>query len=262
MKSCEGYSLVETAIVLLVAALLIGGVFSGMTLQRSSQLQTMMKEYDTYVKAISEFQTKYNALPGDMGGVAGGPGGYDPATMWGATDGDGDGRIGSSTTAGVLSNQSEWFQAWKHLAAAGFIQGSYTGSGPPSVVKGVNSNVPSSAVKGAGWSVLFYLFPNNGTNSDGSGGALWMDNYGHILTLGAPNASTGYTSDPSLSTSEASAVDAKMDDGLPGTGKIRAWRTSRLPGCTVNDNTSQSTPTYATGGSSALTCSLVFIPGF
>ena len=64
---------------------------------------------------------------------------------------------------------------------------------------------------------------------------------------------------PILTSAEAQNIDNKFDDGMPGTGKIRAWRTSILPNCTTND-TSQTAQAYS--ANSGYQCSLVFLLGF
>ena len=165
--------------------------------------------------------------------------------------------MSSSNFASTISY--EWFRAWQQLADAGFIQGSFTGApgsgGTNEAV--IGTNVPASAVLGAGWTLLYFLFPSNGSAEDSS--LLWRDNYGHILTLGG-FSSNSYTHAPVLKPEDAYALDLKIDDGMPGTGKVRAWRTGTLTSCTTGD-TSQSAQTYSSNNT-IQACSLVFLLGF
>ena len=61
-----GFTLLELAIVLIVIALVAGFILGARSVVRTSQLQTMLGEYDANLKAIKEFQDKFLALPGDM----------------------------------------------------------------------------------------------------------------------------------------------------------------------------------------------------
>jgi prepilin-type N-terminal cleavage/methylation domain-containing protein len=274
MKNTNGFSLVEIAVVLVIISAIIGGVLSAQTLQRSSQLQNMISEYDGYVKAFGEFQDKFHALPGDMAGTAGST----PQDYWGTDpcgcpcnvatttktsatcNGDGSGTIGGSTTS-TMDNFSEWFRAWQHLSAAGFINGAYTGTmfitgSPREGKEGVN--VPASSVKRAGWKIFYHA-------GDGATGLLWADQRGHVLALSGYvetlNGVNHFMGNPVLTSGEAFAVDTKMDDGKPGLGKIRAPRASTLVDCTIND-TSQATQSYVTTNASRAVCNLMFLTGF
>jgi prepilin-type N-terminal cleavage/methylation domain-containing protein len=257
----KGYTLLEMSVVLSIIAVLLGSIFIVQTLVRSSHMQTMLSEYDKYVKAVNEFNTKFLSLPGDMNNAE---------SMWGSDlggcpntpantvpkvatcDGNGDGKIGDSTTGGVLSDPQEWFRAWQHMSNAGFIQSSFTGAqGPGGAAEAVPTlNVPGSALSGAGFTLHYYL-----RTSDG---ALWADQYGHVMSVGLFTAGS-LTQGPILSPDEALAIDLKIDDGKPGRGLVRAWRTSVLSGCTVSDTT-QDAQAYSTVNS-ARSCSLVFLMG-
>ena len=61
-----GFTLLELSVVLIIIALVAGGIVVGQSLIRSATLRSVMGEYDHYLKAVQEFQDKYLALPGDM----------------------------------------------------------------------------------------------------------------------------------------------------------------------------------------------------
>jgi hypothetical protein len=63
-----------------------------------------------------------------------------------------------------------------------------------------------------------------------------------------------------LSPDEALSIDQKIDDGKPGRGKVRAWRTSVLANCTATD-TSQDNQAYNIAYTPPA-CALVFLLGF
>jgi prepilin-type N-terminal cleavage/methylation domain-containing protein len=129
MSKQRGFSLLELAIALAILALLTGGVLKGRELLKSARVQSTIEELNSLETAISAFQTRYAALPGDfMAANAAGIG----------SNGDGDGNI-ENTEA-----RPEAGAAFAHLQSAGFIQGQYTaaatcaaGSCMPSKLGGV-----------------------------------------------------------------------------------------------------------------------------
>lgn len=258
-----GFTLLEFSIVIVVVGFVIAGILMARTMIRSAQLQNALAEYDTYVKAINEFRDKFVMLPGDMNNAE---------SMWGSDttcpttpvslvahiatcNGDGNGTIGSSDTAATLSNTREWHRAWQQMYDGGFISGKFTGTvsagGVAEVVPGQNG--AGSHISGAGWSLLFYLQTADNANQ-------WGDKYGHIMTLGGFSAAS-FTTNPIIAPGEALAIDLKVDDGKPGTGIVRTWRTGLLPNCTIND-ISQAGATYNQLNNSQQSCSLIFLLGF
>lgn len=240
----RGFTLLEMSIVMIIIALIVGGTLVGQSLIRQSQIRSMLGEYDAYLKAIKEFQNKYESLPGDYTGAS---------TGWGVgvSNGDGSGTVGTSNTSGAVTSGNEWFMLWQHLALAGFIQGRFSGTGTGNGAV-IGTNVPASKLSGGGWTFFYYL------NPDGIDVTTWPDFYGHIMTFG-PNNSGTYTSGNIMSPAEMYLMDKKLDDGLPGTGKIRSVRKSSSVYCTVE--ASQSDSTY-NNDNSAYTNSNVCWPFF
>src|SRR5205823_4803237 len=126
----QGYTLLEMSIVMAIIGLLVGGIAVGRSIVKTAQIRSAIGEYDVYLKAIKEFQDKYTALPGDFP-TAETLWGTDPVACPNTTsstakktttcNGNGNGRIGASTTLGVLSGDTEWWRAWQHLSNAGMI---------------------------------------------------------------------------------------------------------------------------------------------
>jgi prepilin-type N-terminal cleavage/methylation domain-containing protein len=255
----QGFTLLEMSIVLTIIGLVVGAIFASMSLIRSSHLQSMLGEYSAYVKATKEFQDKFLAFPGDMNNAESmwGSDAACPATPVSTTphvatcNGDGNGTIGSSTTAAVLSNSREWFRAWQQMADAKFIDTQYAGTPGSGAVTEVvpGQNVPKSIISG-GWTLLYYS--QIATNA-----SLWGDQYGHVMMFGGFVAGNINTA-PVLTVNEALAIDQKMDDGNAGLGIVRAWRSAVLPSCTTDTGT-QASQAYVSSSSETRVCSLVFI---
>ncbi len=181
----RGFSLVELAIVLVIIGLITGGILTGQDLIRASELNSVNADVNKFKTAVNTFRLKYNGLPGDI---------TNASSYWSTTtNGNADGLITNANT--------EHYQAWTQMALAGLIPGTYTGttSTPPTKV---GTNVPASRVSPAGYQ--FDTFSNTGNNifvgSETSDGQLWNS---------------------SFTPSEASSIDQKYDDGLPGRGTIK-----------------------------------------
>lgn len=269
-KHSSGFTLLEMSVVLVIIALLIGGVFMGRTLIENAEQQTVIREYSLYQKAIGEFQDKYNQLPGDM---------TNATTLWGADplgcniadvratplnttqtcNGDGNGTVGDSTGAGAASQVYEYWWAWSHLANAGLVDGRYIGTRYAAAnggraVPGVN--VPASKVEGAGWTLYYLQVTSDNARyfAEANGG------YGHMLSFGADTEDNTVAYAPVITATAALSIDSRIDDGKPGLGTVRALRSGTNPDCTEND-TSQSAATYAMDDDK-IACSLTFILGF
>ena len=64
-----------------------------------------------------------------------------------------------------------------------------------------------------------------------------------------------------LTPSEALGMDTKIDDGKPGRGAVRAWRTGGYANCTTTDTT-QDAQAYNVSFTNFPACALIFLPGF
>jgi prepilin-type N-terminal cleavage/methylation domain-containing protein len=250
----RGFSLVELSIVLVILGLLVGGVLSGQSLIRASELRAVTEEYMRYSTAIGAFRDKYFAIPGDMANAtafwgkdnANCPGNTGTAATPGTCNGDGNGIVGP---AAAISGTGEDFQFWKQLALAGIIEGNYTGlSGPASLADGViGTNGPKSKLGNAGWSIY-------GTGIAGDAWAYQTD-YGNEFIFGTTSVGN-LTDNAVLKPEEAWNIDTKIDDGLPGTGKViaRFWNNA----CASATSNTDYTDGYKLSNT-ALACALNFV---
>ena len=103
----SGFSLLELAIALAVLAILAGGVLKGRELLNSARVQATVTDIANIETAISAFQARYSALPGDFIAAA--------AAGLSSTGGDGNGLIEGDETCNVFT----------HLQRSGFIQGHF-----------------------------------------------------------------------------------------------------------------------------------------
>lgn len=230
LRSQSGFSLVELSIVLVILGLLTGGILGGQSLIRAAELRSVTADFQRYTTAVYTFRDKYFAVPGDMTnatafwGFAAGTVGNDATcfdasqTGMGTCNGNGDGNT-SNGTASTNNQLGEAFHAWKHLANAGLIEGTYTGyRGPVSIYDAtIGVNVPRSRISNAGF-MLWY-------GGAGYTDANWFPMPGKPLIIFG-GESDSITEGPVLKPEEAWNIDTKLDDGTPGLGSVRTYKNS------------------------------------
>lgn len=188
-KMQEGFSLIESAIVLVIMGFLIGGVLKGRDLIESARLKRVIAQLNEYRLATSAFMDKYDALPGDFNKAS-------TLIKQGLQDGNGNGIVDG---AGLASG-SEALHFWSHLAAAGLI-------GTPGLEEEKNSGefgkgAPESSLGGG------FTVENNPRGFPG----LWF-----ILGKKVENHGDGGL----LTPAQAQSIDKKLDNGHPTSGKVR-----------------------------------------
>ena len=197
---------------MVILGLLVGGVLSGQSLIRAAQLRSVVSEYQRYTTASNTFRDKYFGLPGDITNATsfwgkdsticnGQPG---TASSNGMCNGDGNGLV---TFVGGDPNES--YQFWRELAAAGLIEGQYSGkntaSGNPKQKIGYND--PASKYTSAGW----YVDSVTQTNGE-------TVNFYAFGADAPPFSSWPYPEWDVIKAEDAWNIDTKLDDGMPFTG--------------------------------------------
>jgi hypothetical protein len=201
-KKTAAFTFIELSIVLIAIAFIAGSITLGQSLIQTSKLRQIITELNYYMQAVKTFQTQYNGLPGDLATAS---------IAWsGATDGNGDGRVGAGTGADLTG---EPIIFWRHLTLSGLIDGNYTGAiYSLSRYHKAGYNLPGS--KSNDGMYYFYYHPSIfGKAANG-------------LTLA--RAASGAASQPwangILSSRDAQMIDVKMDDGLASSGMLYSAR--------------------------------------
>jgi hypothetical protein len=274
----QGVSLLEMAIILVVAGLLVGGVLVGRTLIRNAQLQAVATDFETFKQATELFKDKYKALPGDMTNATDiwGSAGVDcgVGATWGTTrtrltcNGNGDGMIADYSNSVVVvasgTGSDESTRAWQQLSNAAFIKGTFLGNGAAAAAGfwKPGFSIPEGRVSDQNGYIYSYAAPGD------SSGAAYYGNYKNIITYGKTTSLTSTktaAADPGLSAPDAFTIDAKIDDGRPGQGMVRSLTPSSASTPLCANGLKPETAGYLIStGSTAnnLTCSLIFITGF
>ncbi|MES2983882.1 MAG: prepilin-type N-terminal cleavage/methylation domain-containing protein [Pseudomonadota bacterium] len=212
-RASAAFTLVEIAVVLSIIGLLVGAVIGGVKLVRQSEIQTIIGDSTKYYNAFVQFKQQYGGYPGDIVDARD----FFGTTANGVTVNNGD---NNNTVTGA-----EAYQAWLQLVLAKLVNGNFTGaaSGGGAVP---GTNVPKGRINTSGWS-----FENNTASA---GNSIWYaQDLGNMLSFGG-TVPAATTQGPVITTLEAAQVDAKMDDGLPATGRVVALKptTSVIPNCT------------------------------
>jgi prepilin-type N-terminal cleavage/methylation domain-containing protein len=124
----SGFTLVEIAIVLVIIGLLLGGILKGQELINSARVRNLADTASGIQAAYFGFLDRYRRIPGDWEATAASTGIGVTINNPAADANTNNGRI-DNPTGGAATTYKEPNAMWEQLAAAGFIQGSYTGTG-------------------------------------------------------------------------------------------------------------------------------------
>jgi len=261
-RALSGFSLIEMSIVLVIIGTITGGILLGKSMLTTSRVQTVMTDANNYITAVGNFKQQYQALPGDIATATSlwGADSVSCPTGGGATgtcNGNGDGQIGGVSGSG---HEYEVFRFWQQLNLAGLINQKNSGvPGSASTLQAViGTNVPAGSVEGSGWSVFW---AGGGATSNSVDSTDFFPGYwGNVLEFGTVY-STALTSGPVLTAEQAAGIDSKIDDGAPGTGKVRSAvnGSNFAPSCATT--AVASTATYNVSNSNKV-CSLFFLTGY
>ncbi len=286
----RAFTLIELSIVLVIIGLLAGGVLFGRDLIKAAEIRAQISQIERYNTAVHTFRLKYNALPGDMKASEVAAAGFAvlPNRVGTQAQGDGNGLLEGIWSGGISRylqhGETVWF--WVDLSAnSGLIYGDF------------RSATSTPTISDSGWSSISN--PNISrilpVAKIGNGNfiSVYSENVGvhyYIISKidnidgnGAPYSTVSL----SLSPQQAYAIDSKMDDGLPQTGRIKPRYVLWTPGhynltwaagggaegatgtaatpasdttCYDNGNVGGATQQYsmATNGGNGLNCALSF----
>jgi hypothetical protein len=200
----SGFTLAETAIVLVVLALIVSMVLFGQEFFAAAKMRAQMKQLERFTTAVKIFEKKYGALPGDLTAAQ--------ASTFGMTarsgqpgHGDGNGKVG-----GMIIDFSifgpETLLFWNDLTSSNLISENFSTATD-------TMNAPTSNY------VLYY--PRAKINQHAYVQVLSDD---RTIACGAFCFAVGKLEESAggFTPLQAGEIDAKWDDGKPLSGKIGA----------------------------------------
>ena len=212
----------------MIIGLIVGGVLIGRDLIRAAEIRAIYSQKEEIMAAINTFKLKYNYLPGDLPDATSyfgtNPAGCPTPTASPQTNqtcnGDGDGIIMSTS-----ANVHEVYTMWQHLAAAGFIQGSFRGAKSSNGSPAFDSTT-FPAIKNS--NQTWYL---EHTDVDSWNGFELYQQFRNQHMM-VSTRSFGYGTPQLFTPAEMQAFDSKYDDGKPAYGNIQVLSDWQLDGCT------------------------------
>lgn len=252
---------------MVIIALIVSGVVVGREMIFTAKVRGTIGDFDRYLSMVNAFKSKYNCLPGDCrnastffgspipagpSGLCGGGGvGTYNLIGTGACDGNGNNVIGRDMYGVVYFHDTDNYQRstetywlWQHLGRAGFIPDQYSAAVGTSAGHVAGQTTPSSRFrKNLGYKI-YYDHVMWGPSPAGvmsneppelRGWSMrWYTPMGHYIALARFPCDTSTCSLPAgqMTPQESFAIDAKMDDGLPGLGRVKGTNTG---GCTTQN---------------------------
>jgi prepilin-type N-terminal cleavage/methylation domain-containing protein len=215
MKKSQAFTLIELSIVLVVIALLVGGILVGRELIHIAQLRSVLSQVEKYNVAVNNYKGKYQCLPGDCA---------ESTLLWGAKadcnmstpapsgtetcNGNGDNIVGPDSTV-------EEHVFWQQLSNAGFISENlrgadfFVGQNPSTGL--YDQSIPRTGISGTGIGI---------TNVTGLIVYHTAIRGQYFVMGGFSNVGTHLPYDERLVPADAFYIDSKLDDGMPDTGVV------------------------------------------
>ncbi len=241
------------AIVLVIIGLIVGGVLVGQSLINAAALRAQISQIEKYNTAANTFQGKYGGLPGDLSANSAAQFGF--VTRTGLPgQGDGNGLV-EGFNSGLDETAGETLGFWVDLSTAGLIDGNF-------------ANSPFTNHSDATGAALDAYFPQTKLGQGNyiyvySGGShnccnatylkTGINNFGLSVVTHLVTASNTMSSQPGLTVEQAFAIDSKIDDGYPMSGRVTAVYVSGFDAFYANGgwdpgppDTSQTPPSSST----------------
>lgn len=246
----QAFTLIELAVVLAVIGIIAGGIVGGKSLIRAAEMAEITSSFNKYKTASARFVQQYKFLPGDFADATEYWGEAAAGTACATTVGTGTATCNGNADGTIYynTNSHESFRFWQHLANAGLIDGKYNGVASNGTYNGNGAtpdNSPSARRDGGQWFTWYWGTLASGSTIDGV--------YNNSFTVGQMNPG-GWPNSPLLRSNEAYSIDAKIDDGKPGTGIVRGYSWSN---CTTATSSSTISADYKSGSARRI-CSLFF----
>jgi len=264
----QGFTLIELSIVLVIIGLIVGGVLVGQNLITASEVRAQITQIEKYNSAANTFLGKYGYLPGDIPNPVAGQNGFVQRGLY-AGEGDGNGILQGVSADGPGSNYGfnvgagETLMFWVDLSTIGLIDGGFNTASPNVVMSGGNVSITG----------LNLYFPQAKIGK-GNYVTVWTANNVNLnyYTISAATGISGaeLVATPNIPVAQAYKIDAKIDDGWPGTGRVIAmyygsgthgWANAQGSDSTTscfNNATTAGTYSLSINNGAETTCALTF----
>jgi prepilin-type N-terminal cleavage/methylation domain-containing protein len=280
-KYKEGFTLVELAIVIVIIGFVVAGVLVGQSMIKSATLQAQITQIEKLNTAANAFRAKCGYLPGDITAQAAAACGLAPRGS-NPGEGDGDGILTASTGGQLCAScetHGELAMFWVDLSTTGLIDGTFNTAAATCCAQvtdvtlnsspSINAFLPTAKI-GQG----NYVYVAAGQVWNGSTNVFNGINYFGIAPITDLFGWQGEAAPGGgMTVAQAHAIDVKIDDGIPNSGRVLAYSIwygggISLSGLAINEQSSDSTTscwndhtnTYSTqiNGGAGMNCNLAF----
>jgi prepilin-type N-terminal cleavage/methylation domain-containing protein len=212
MKTQNGFTLVEIAIVMIIVGLLIGGTFGGMKLIENMQVNKTVQDLKAIESAALTFKDTYGRLPGDIVNPAARLPNCTAAPC--STAGNGNRRYDFTTWSEALTATMEKYTFWSHLQAADLLSMGTKNT----TTMDFGEGQPDGPLSG-------YRLVSNGNSAifvagekNNEGAAIFISSTPSVAITGSPEFT--------VSCQQLGSVDRKIDDGITYNGNMKGWACS------------------------------------
>ena len=220
-QSTQAFTLIELSIVLVIVGLLAGGILVGANLIKIAEIRSAIKQVEGIQTGINAFRLKYNCLPGDCANANN----FGFETRTGAP-GHGNGNSLYENCNPLTSwnlQGCETLLFWSDLSDAALIDGNFTtATDANNTITAANRSLyfPRSKL-GSGYFMVYnttnVTFPWLGQYQNFLG---QYQNYLALIDISGTIDASGVSPLPSLTPTQTFAIDSKLDDGKPMSGKV------------------------------------------
>jgi prepilin-type N-terminal cleavage/methylation domain-containing protein len=220
----DGFTLIEISIVILIMALMVGGVLLSKEILFSAGIRKQVRQVEEYTIAYGTFKLKYKCMPGDCANAS--------KQLPTAVNGNGN-NVLEATAIGNPSElvrdadnnfDLEQYHFFQHLQLAELIPSDITlvGPGYPEAVLARGQGFTAASEFHDPVEVAAFANSFTSQSKDYFASGIWQ--LGLYFAVGDPNGAWGWKNDFNglFSPLIMYSIDAKIDDGLPNKGNLRA----------------------------------------
>ncbi len=248
--SSAGFTLIQYAIVFIVVGLLAGFIIMSKEIVAIYKVHEQISQISRFDAAVTTFHTKYEGLPGDLLAISAERAGL-PAGDGTPGHGDSDGKISPCNLGWQWHLGCETALFWSHLSVSGMISENFSAdsrfvNSRLTKVGAMDPYLPQSAF-GEG---IYIAVWNSDASQPSPKPQIPYGNYYEISRIVGVSNEQMKDDSQAITPIEAQAVDAKIDDGMPLSGRVVvngeadwpkfAWGSYAKPGvssCVYTDNT-------------------------
>jgi hypothetical protein len=218
----RGFMLAEIAVGLLIAGLAAGSLLAGHELAGLTKLHAQVSQLARFDEAVDNFHEKFDALPGDILAASAERQGL-PAGDGTPAHSDGDGKISPCNSGWQWHLGCETALFWAQLSATGYIEDNFKADArlEDKRIQQVGFMAPYLPQSPMGEDVYVAIWSSSEDEMSPEP-RLRYGNYYEISKISGIEEGKFIDNSNAISPLQAQALDKKIDDGFPLSGRVVA----------------------------------------